>query len=94
MAIGEPHLETLLEDPEPILQRCDELLAQVVRELPEVQRNVLLLRAIGGFKYGEMAEILHIPVGTVMSSLARARERLSFRLAEYAGKEGYPKAAR
>jgi RNA polymerase sigma-70 factor (ECF subfamily) len=45
-----------------------------------VGRDVLLLRAIGDFKYREIAEVLQIPLGAVMSSLSRSRSRLRFEL--------------
>jgi RNA polymerase sigma-70 factor, ECF subfamily len=44
--------------------------------LPEEQQHVLLLVAVEGFEYAEAARILNIPVGTVMSRLSRARDRL------------------
>lgn len=44
--------------------------------LPAEQRTVLLLVAVEGFGYREVAQTLGIPVGTVMSRLSRARERL------------------
>jgi len=44
--------------------------------LPEEQKKVLFLVAVEGFEYGETARILNIPVGTVMSRLSRAREKL------------------
>jgi RNA polymerase sigma-70 factor, ECF subfamily len=37
---------------------------------------VILLVAVEGFEYGEGAEMLGIPIGTVMSRLSRARDRL------------------
>lgn len=55
-------------------------LALVRREmlkLPEEQRVVLSLVAIDGRSYQETADILEIPIGTVMSRLARARKKLS-----------------
>ncbi len=45
-------------------------------ELPDAQREVVLLVALEGMTYDEVARILSIPVGTVMSRLSRARERL------------------
>jgi RNA polymerase sigma-70 factor (ECF subfamily) len=51
------------------LQRC-------VLLLPEDQRAVLLLVALEDLSYAEVAKILDIPVGTVMSRLSRARSRL------------------
>lgn len=44
-----------------------------VARLPEAQRAVMLLVAVEGLSYREAADILSIPVGTVMSRLARAR---------------------
>ena len=44
--------------------------------LPEEQRAVLLLVAVEDFSYAEAAKMLDVPVGTVMSRLSRARERL------------------
>jgi RNA polymerase sigma factor (sigma-70 family) len=48
--------------------------------LPEDQRDVLALVAIGGMAYREAAEVLEVPVGTVMSRLARARAALAAQL--------------
>ena len=47
-----------------------------IRRLPGEQREVLLLVALEQLSYGETAQALGIPVGTVMSRLYRARERL------------------
>ncbi|MGJ4943692.1 RNA polymerase sigma factor [Bradyrhizobium sp. HKCCYLS1011] len=44
--------------------------------LPEDQRAVLLLVAVEDLSYAEAAKVLNVPVGTVMSRLSRARERL------------------
>jgi len=54
--------------------------AQVLREvldLPESQRETVLLVYIEGLTYREAAEVLEVPVGTVMSRLAAARLKLS-----------------
>jgi len=45
-------------------------------KLPEEQRSVLLLVAVEDLSYADTAKVLNIPVGTVMSRLSRARERL------------------
>jgi RNA polymerase sigma-70 factor, ECF subfamily len=44
--------------------------------LPDDQRQVLLLIAVEGFQYDEVARMLDVPTGTVMSRLSRARDRL------------------
>jgi RNA polymerase sigma-70 factor (ECF subfamily) len=49
--------------------------------LPEEQRAVVLLVGLEQFSYAEAAEVLGVPVGTVMSRLARARERMRHLLA-------------
>lgn len=52
-----------------------EMLAQFAH-LPAEQREVLVLAAVEEMKYEEIAQVLDIPVGTVMSRLSRAREKL------------------
>jgi RNA polymerase sigma-70 factor (ECF subfamily) len=49
-------------------------------ELPEDQRLVLTLVVLDGMSYQQAAAVLDVPVGTVMSRLARARAKLSARL--------------
>lgn len=44
--------------------------------LPDDQRQILLLIAVEGFQYDEVARMLDVPTGTVMSRLSRARDRL------------------
>ena len=55
--------------------RRDDILGAVGR-LPDDQRSVLLLVSVEDASYAEAAQILGIPIGTVMSRLARARARL------------------
>ncbi len=52
-----------------------DVLAKLAR-LPADQREVLLLVAVEDLSYAEAAKVLDIPVGTVMSRLSRARDRL------------------
>ena len=58
------------------------LLQAGLRELPDIYRCVATLVDVEGLPYEEAAEILHIPVGTVKSRLARARMALREALAE------------
>jgi RNA polymerase sigma-70 factor (ECF subfamily) len=51
-------------------------LMQHVGRLPTDQREVLLLAAVEELRYEEIATVLGIPIGTVMSRLSRAREKL------------------
>jgi len=81
-------LETLLDDPEVVLDHCDGVVAESVGQLTEQERRILLLRAIGEFKYREIAEILDIPMGTVMGLLSRARTQLRSKLLDYARQHG------
>jgi RNA polymerase sigma-70 factor (ECF subfamily) len=52
------------------------LLRQAMHSLPEAARSVLVLREYGSLSYQEIASVLDIPVGTVMSRLNYARNRL------------------
>lgn len=58
---------------------------RLVDALPEEQRKVLLLVALEGLKYEEVAELLGVPIGTVMSRLSRAREAIRAKLANEGG---------
>ncbi|MGC2415086.1 MAG: sigma-70 family RNA polymerase sigma factor [Stellaceae bacterium] len=49
---------------------------RAIAKLPEEQRSVILLIALEGMRYEEVAEILDVPVGTVRSRLSRGREGL------------------
>jgi len=81
-------LETLLDDPEAVLDHCDGVVAQSIGELTEQERKILLLRAVGDFKYREIAEIMNVPMGTVMGLLSRARTQLRSKLLDYARQHG------
>jgi RNA polymerase sigma-70 factor (ECF subfamily) len=65
-------------NPETLASRSDdrERLMRALESLPARAREVLVLRELEGCSYKEIAEITAIPIGTVMSTLARARERL------------------
>ena len=62
-----------------------EVLSEVMR-LPETQRAVVLLVYGEGYRYAEAAQILDVPIGTVMSRLAAARGKLSWLNAPDVGK--------
>jgi RNA polymerase sigma-70 factor, ECF subfamily len=64
-------------DPETLLlQGADlQLLERAMSQLPARMREVLALRELEGLSYKEIAEVIGAPIGTVMSTLYRARER-------------------
>ena len=47
-----------------------------IEQLPTESREVLVLREIEGLSYKEIATVVRVPIGTVMSRLSRARDRL------------------
>ena len=61
---------------------------EAVESLPEHFRLPVLLADVEGFSYKEIAEILDIPIGTVMSRLHRGRKQLQKRLWEFARGRG------
>ncbi|MFQ5955571.1 MAG: sigma-70 family RNA polymerase sigma factor [Kiloniellales bacterium] len=63
-----------MADQESVLAVHDVL--DALRALPDEQRVILLLVGVEAFSYQEAADILGIPIGTVMSRLSRGRERL------------------
>jgi RNA polymerase sigma-70 factor (ECF subfamily) len=70
------------DDPERV-RATDELrdrLEDAIAELPPAQREVFVLKEFEGLKYREIAELLDVPIGTVMSRLYAARQRLAQRL--------------
>lgn len=58
----------------------NELVDRLVQSLPGHYRACLVLREVDGLSYAQIAELLEVPVGTVMSRLARARYTLRARL--------------
>ncbi len=80
-------------DPESASVERDErrTLARLIAALPEEQREVLLLREMEDMSYREIAAVVQVPIGTVMSRLARARAALRVTWLEA---EGEPRAVR
>ena len=76
-------------DPESTSMRRDEqrTLDRLMSELPEEHREVLVLREIEEMDYREIAAVTNVPIGTVMSRLARARTALKARWLQEAGRE-------
>jgi RNA polymerase sigma-70 factor, ECF subfamily len=63
------------------------LLQATLEMLPVRFREVLVLRELEGLSYKEIAEVMEIPIGTVMSSLARGRDQLREKLLAVRGQE-------
>jgi RNA polymerase sigma factor (sigma-70 family) len=65
-------------NPETLLERSrdSETLRRALEELPEEFREIVVMRELEGMNYKEIAEVAGVPLGTVMSRLARARKRL------------------
>jgi RNA polymerase sigma-70 factor, ECF subfamily len=68
-------------------QRADQeisaVVAQLVGQLPDLQREALILFEYEGFQLAEIAQIVHTDIGVVKSRLHRARERLRRMLGPY-----------
>ncbi len=69
-------------------EHVDERLKSAIEQLRSEYRTVLLLWAVEGLKYREIAEIQAIPIGTVMSRLHRARSSLAEQLTDLAEETG------
>ena len=71
-----PELALDMETPETILinRFSSQLVQRAIDDLPAHYRETLLLCEVEEMSYQEIAEILTIPMGTVMSRLARARK--------------------
>lgn len=67
----------------------DEEVIHALKQIPEQFRNVVLLTDVEDFSYKEVAALLEVPIGTVMSRLSRGRNLLRQHLTEYARKMGF-----
>lgn len=88
-----PGYDDLLERGEEVLEACGDEVLIAFRCLSTAERSCLMLRAMQSNSYQEIADILEIPVGTVMTHLSRGRAKLRKRLLDYATGEGVVKAA-
>jgi RNA polymerase sigma-70 factor (ECF subfamily) len=71
-------------DPESLAIRADDqrTLSRLMAMLPEEQREALVLKELEDLSYRDIAAVTHVPIGTVMSRLARARAAMKARWQE------------
>jgi RNA polymerase sigma factor (sigma-70 family) len=76
-------------DPEARLAQSahQELIRKAMEKIPLEFREIIILRDLEGFSYKEIVEMTGLPMGTVMSRLSRARNRLQKEVMDKAGKE-------
>jgi RNA polymerase sigma-70 factor (ECF subfamily) len=73
-----------------LLQKASiEMVREALEELPPTFREIAILRELEGFSYKDIATITDMPMGTVMSRLARARARLTQCLMARLGEESH-----
>jgi RNA polymerase sigma factor (sigma-70 family) len=78
-------------DPEALMlqQQAVDTVRRAIEALPADFREVIVLRELEGMSYKDIAAVVGIPIGTVMSRLARGRERLLVILGSSATMEGH-----
>ncbi len=76
----ERHLDHVTPEQLNLRQQDIESVRRAVAALPEGQRQIITLVDIEGCRYAEVAEILELPIGTVMSRLCRARHAVKNQL--------------
>jgi RNA polymerase sigma-70 factor, ECF subfamily len=76
-------------NPEALLLQsaATQMVRRALEELPVEFREVMVLRELEGLSYKQIADVADIPIGTVMSRLARARKRLQQILTNHGNKE-------
>ena len=76
----DPESNTTDRDEERILDR-------LISALPQAHREIMVLREVEEMNYREIATVINVPIGTVMSRLARARAALKFQWMQEAKRE-------
>jgi RNA polymerase sigma-70 factor (ECF subfamily) len=86
VSIGDEELAEIEDPGTPAFEKADaDVLRAAIEELPAEFREALVLRDVEGLSYKEIADVADVPVGTVMSRLARARRQLQTHLARKGG---------
>ncbi len=80
-------------DPEMLLLHTDDvtLIERAMSRVPDRFRELLVLRELEGLSYRELADVLSIPIGTVMSGLSRARQAFRGAVDDELNRAGMPK---
>ena len=87
---SDPRVSPIPDPEQELLESVlDEHVQQALAELPDDYRMVVLLADLEDFSYKEIADILEIPVGTVMSRLYRGRRMLESAMLHYARSHNY-----
>ena len=92
MAAGAHAFLTAGAEEEVLSKYLDEDVYKALNALPLNFRMPVILADIEGMPYKEIAQVLQIPIGTVMSRISRARRQLQQSLWQYAKDRGYVKA--
>jgi RNA polymerase sigma-70 factor, ECF subfamily len=82
--------DRFLEETEQRPTRISSEVLTAIRALPKKFRLPLVLADLADVDYADIADRLHLPLGTVKTHVFRAREMLGVALAEYAERRGYP----
>jgi RNA polymerase sigma-70 factor (ECF subfamily) len=81
-AVGEDVFRAAHDEGSPLRAALLQEIREAMLKLPLPYREAIVLAHIGGFSYREMAQILEVPIGTVMSRLFRGRRMLRASLRE------------
>ena len=83
---------SLASNPETLLLQIDDvsLIKRALSTLPDRFRELLVLRELEDLSYRELADVMGIPIGTVMSGLSRARRALRGALDNELRRSGLP----
>ena len=85
-------LAAIMGEPDEVLEKlADGDSKDALAAMPEEFRMAVYLADVEGFSYKEIAEIVNVPTGTVMSRLHRGRKLLRESLADYARERGFGK---
>ncbi|MCM8534376.1 MAG: RNA polymerase sigma factor [Lentisphaeraceae bacterium] len=90
-AIKNESYKKATRDPDEFLEMCGDEVLVAMKKLSTMERSCLLLKTMQHFSYKEIAEILEIPFGTVMTHLSRGRAKLRKELTDYAHESGHLK---